>query len=305
MFAICILKNLWNSLFSIEPTGQEIFGFSAEKVLQNLLNEKQYVSFFNRILKNPYNKHLFLEIDAIVYYKNTIFCIEIKNYKGTIYYAANSKDGTFESYKDNKIIQLKTDIHLRQTYKELPNPFNKTKFFTKQLKEYLRKLDKRFSKVKFQSVVVWVDSSTNIENIHSFDDGIIYLSQLCDFIEQKSASGENDSVIVKILENLPSFDKIITTHNYTISGILMDNTILLKESNTQLHLQNIKSITIVHKLTSCNHTLTVEYTDCHTINYACKQLTINLDKFGTHQKHKISNVKKIIVGTHSLRPFEI
>ncbi len=305
MFAFCIIKNLWNLLFSIEPLGQEIFGFGAEKVLQNLLNEKKYISFFNRILKSPFNKHHFLEIDAIVYYKNTIFCIEIKNYKGTIYYAANFKDDTFESYKDNKIIQLKTDRHLRQTYKELPNPLNKTKFFTKQLKEYLIRLDKRFSTVKFQSIVVWVDSSTNIENIHSFEDGVIYLSQLCDFIEQKSASGENDNVIVEILENLPTFDKIITTYNHTIQGILMDNTIVIKESNTQLHLQNIKSISIAHKLTSCNNILTVEYTDWHTRSYACKQLTINLDKFGSHQKHKISNIKKIIVGTHSLRPFAI
>ncbi len=298
----CIFKRLWDTLFSFELSGKERFGFGAESILQQILN-KDYIAFYNRILKSPYNKKHFLEIDAIVYYKNTIFCIEVKNYKGTIYYAANFKGDNFHSYKNNKIIQLKTDKHFNQTFKELPNPLDKTKFFAKQLKEYLEHLDSRFSKVKFQSVVVWLDSIANIENIYSFEDGLIYLSQLKDFIEKKSQKNENSAWVIKYLQELPSFDKIITTNNQNITGILIGNTIKCERPRKDLNLEDIISIDFTHKLLRCKSKITINYKNLHYEEFECEKVTINLDKFGNRQKHRMFNVKKIIVGTNALRPF--
>lgn len=298
----CIFRKAWDALFAIELSPKERFGFGAEAILQQILN-KNYLAFYNRILKSPYNKKHFLEIDAIVYHNNTIFCIEIKNYKGTIYYAANFNGDNFDSYKNNKIIQLKTDRHFNQTFKELPNPLDKTKFFAKQLKEYLEHLDKRFLTVKFQSVVVWLASVTNIENIYSFEDGLIYLSQLTDFMEKKSQKNQNNTWTIEYLEKLPAFDEIITASNQHIHGILLGNTLKCQEPQHDLNLKDIKSIDFTHKLTRCKSKVTVNYANSHHIEFECKKITINLDKFGTHQKHRFFNVKKIIIGTHSLRPF--
>ena len=303
MFLFCVFKNLWDRLFLIESNNKELFGFGAENILQKFLIEKNYKVFFNRILKSPYNKNHFLEIDAICYHNNTIFCIEMKNYKGTVYYAANFKNDTFDSYKKNKIIQLKTDKHLNQTYKELPNPLYKTTLFTKQLRKYLLRLDNRFSTIKFISVVVFLNLSTNIDNIRSFNDGIIYLSELDKFLDQKSGNEKNNSWAAQILEQLPSFDKIITINNQTIQGIIKNNIIACHKPNIELQLKNIKTININHTLTSCKSQLKIEYVDFTTSEFECQKLFISLDKFGTIQTHRLSNIKKIIVGTHTLRPF--
>ncbi|MGB9755516.1 MAG: nuclease-related domain-containing protein [Desulfurella sp.] len=297
----CILKKAWDALFAIELSPKESFGFGAEIILQKILNEN-YTAFYNRILRSPYNKKHFLEIDAIVYYNNTIFCIEIKNYKGTIYYAANFKGDNFDSYKNGKIIQLKTDRYFKQTFKELPNPLDKTKFFAKQLKEHLERFDARFSTVKFKSVVVWLDSIANIENIYSFDDGLIYLSQLTDFIEKKSQKNKNNTWATEYLEKLPTFDQIITTGNQNIHGIILGNTINCQKPIQDLHLKDIVSIDFTHKFTSCKSKVTVNYKDTRNLEFECEKITINLDKFGTHQKHRLFNIKKIIVGTNILRP---
>jgi len=302
MLFFCIIKRFWDRFFLFSPSNQELFGFAAESILQKFLTQKNYTAFYNRILKSPYNKHHFLEIDAVIYHNNTIFCTEIKNYKGTIYYAANVQNDTFDSYKTNTIIQLKTDKHLNQTFKALPNPLDKTKFFTKQLRNHLLKLDNRFSTVKFKSVVVFLDSSTNIDNIHSFEEGLIYFSQLEDFLEQQSQNDANYSWVLDYLEKLPAFDKIITVNNQTIQGILKEIIIHCQKQNTKIDLKNIRTIDIKHKLTSCNAKITLQNTDLTTCEFVCDKLTVSLDKFGTLQKHRLSNINKIIVGTHSLRP---
>ncbi|OSS42147.1 hypothetical protein DESAMIL20_1700 [Desulfurella amilsii] len=302
MLFFCIITRFWDRFFSIEPSDQELFGFAAESILQKILTQKNYTAFYNRILKSPYNKHRFLEIDAIIYHNNTIFCVEMKNYKGTIYYAANFQNDTFDSYKTNTIIQLKTDKHLNQTFKALPNPLDKTKFFTKQLRKYLLRFDNRFSTIKFKSVVVFLDSSTNIDGIQSFEEGLIYFSQLEDFLEQQSQNGTNNAWVLDYLEKLPTFDKIITVNNQTIQGILKEIIIHCQKPNTELDLKKIRAIDIKHKFTSCKAQIMLQYNDLTTCEFVCDKLTVILDKFGTLQKHRLSNINKIIVGTHSLRP---
>lgn len=298
----CIIKRFWDKFFSIEPDNKELFGFAAESILQKFLTQKNYTAFYNRILKSPYNKHHFLEIDAIIYHNNTIFCVEMKNYKGTIYYAANFQNDTFDSYKTNTIIQLKTDKHLNQKFKTLPNPLDKTKFFTKQLRNYLLHFDNRFSTVKFKSVVVFLDSSTNIDNIQSFKEGLIYFSQLEDFIKKQSQNSTNYSWVLDYLEKLPTFDQVITANNQVIQGIVKDITIHCEGQNNKIDLNNIMTINIKHKPISCKAQITIQNIDLTTYKLVCDKLIVNLDKFKTLQKHRLSNINKIIVGTKTLRP---
>lgn len=307
-------------------TNDEIttFGMEGERAAHKQMKNDDGLIIYNPIVPHPKDETKFLETDMLVYKNGRVYCVEVKNYKGKItfrpiykvvyvekrfllFFKYKVKKTIVGEWDDSVIIKSKVGNHNEGVFtQEYPNPMRKTKGYINQLKKYLSIDDKRFNKVFITPIVAFNRKNTDISDIHSFEDGYIYIDELKNYLEWKSSEAKtNQFWITEGLSNLPTWDTVITTSNEEIYGLIHDDYINLIDEEgekVKLKLREVVQIRLERGLFfSKEDKVKVVFSDNTTKTYKNVNETIALNKFGKIQKHNISNLTCINVGSQILR----
>jgi len=80
------ITRAFHTLSTIELDQQSRFGALGEFYAEQVLDDGQAICINNPIVPHPTKPDLFLESDFLIYTQGSLFCVEIKNYKGRISY---------------------------------------------------------------------------------------------------------------------------------------------------------------------------------------------------------------------------
>ena len=274
----------------------------------------------NPLIPHPTKRGVFLETDFLVYMQGNLYCVEIKNYRGQVYYPETHKTvlvekGWFifkrrvpqvvvDGYDYSKMIQRKMGHRGEPpTLREMPNPIHKTQRYVDQLKRYLPRLDPRFGAFPVYPVLAFSEK-TDIRAIYNFDAGILHISQLPAFFEKyghPTFSRSPAPWIQQALRRLPTWDLVLTTRSEWLNGTLMDRDFCFKATDGRqytLPYRQIQSIEMQREgAFSAHDVLTVAYTNGKTQSFSCVSGEIRLRRFkGEEQVHKVRNMQKLVVG---------
>jgi len=305
------LKRVIDTLSNIQLDDVSIYGAIGEKNAQSIISSKNKWDYvFNRIIPHPRKKNAFLEIDAVIYADGNVFCVEIKRYKGKIYFSKRCNEkGIFIGNDRSRIVIEKEGNHGEGIfYKEFPNPLNKTKYFIYNLKQYLSKIDNRFSRLCINPIVGFSDKESDISAIRSIKDGIGYISEIPKVVKyhrNEKFAHYPFNWIIDGLKKLPTWDFVLTRKDERINGIIMDNEFKCKTTDGRPYVipyKEIYSISVERKgRLSAHDDITVMKTNNEKDIFSCVNGQIKLDRFGKYQVHKLRNIKKIEIGTGILR----
>ena len=266
---------------------KHVFGRRGELFVKDMLIKNNYRVYCNRILKDEKAPN-FLEADIILCRDKTIFVIEIKRMKGKIF-------RTDEGLIQEKIPYFNPFLKGFKPY-EARKIKDQAKRFTRALKKNLIQKDSRFLKIKFIPVVAF-SNEADISDIYSFKEGIIYFSDLLNFIEKNSTSKICPNWIENGLKTLKGYDIIINRANNEIIGIIMDSDFVCvtKENNKKtISFKHIKSIkTQKRSIFSSYVNLNIYKKNGEIVNLDCYKPTIRLNTFSSIQTYHIKNLIEV------------
>jgi len=178
----------------------------------------------------------------------------------------------------------------------------KTRYFLHRLKDYLSTRDARFQRLHIIPVVGFAEH-TDISAIHSFETGMIYVSEIPTFFERHAHPKFVKSPSPWILEGLqkvPTWDLILTINNEWMNGIIQDRELTFRGTDGRryaLPYAAIHSISLQRTgFFSAHDQMTVQYTNGSTQVFHSVGGEIHLQRVGEHQVHQLRNVNRIVVG---------
>jgi len=280
------------SLKNINPDTKHIFGQKAELYVKNMLLQLNKPIFTNKILEHPKLKSRYIESDIILIWGNFVFCIEVKRLKGKIF---ASRNGIIqENYRPF------TRRYQGYRAKTIKNPQKQSELFAKTLKRHLVNKDKRFLGVKFIPVAVF-SHEADISEIHSLDDGILYIDELIEFIKTKAKNSYKEyEWIEKAIESLKGFDILINKNNLSIVGLVENEKFecTSKQGIFKIEISKIKQITVKRSsVFSVSDKIEINFKDGNKMSVLCYEGCIVLNAFSSIQKHFLRNIKKIYINS--------
>ncbi|WP_456397601.1 nuclease-related domain-containing protein [Desulfurobacterium sp.] len=289
------------------------YGEAAENFLRNILSKSGYLYYFNKLVPDRKKCKFYGEIDAVIYGEGNIYCVEVKRYKGVIAFPQKVKVITKKSLIFKREIKMESEeidyskiavYRNARDYEELrasyPNPMLKTKFLTRKLKEYLIGKDKRFLKVPFIPVVVFCDGDSDISQIHSFDKGFIYISEILNFIKfhkNKKFAKIYQSWIKDGIESLPTWDYIKNTEEEWIHGELVGDefSCRTREGTTyRIPYCDVRAI-FVHDFDSY-YLLVIKKLDGGSEEIFATKGKVKINNFDSILEFSLKHIKEIYVG---------
>ncbi|MBO0779457.1 MAG: NERD domain-containing protein [Ktedonobacteraceae bacterium] len=296
----------------------EIGNEAEESALRIIKARSEYTFLHGPLLLFPQGR--FKESDLLLYTGGVLFCIEVKNWLGTVVYPTRYRtiSGTFGQVR--KEVGFDTS---RMIYRGLPgrngeagvervhkNLLAKTVLFIDDLKRYVCRKDPRFLSVQIIPVVAFTER-TDISAIHNFRAGIISLAELQDFlnyhVRRVNPSGSAPqpwiSDIVQYL--IPRWDMLLKTNKQWKRGILSGDFVFTSADGRRHRLPyaTIKSMTWYRlpgiTCYGTSYKLTVQYMNgppgVYTIVSA--KLYLAPTPGGPLQEYSVQQVQQLIVGT--------
>jgi len=275
-----------------------IFGRQGEIFVRELLIKNKYNIYCNRIIKNEGRGSGFLEADIILNRGKTIFVIEIKRMKGKIF-------RTNEGLIQEKIFYTNPLLRTFKPYeaRKIKDPKNQVKRFTIALKKNLIQKDSRFSTIKFIPVVAF-SNEADISDIYSFKEGIIYFSDLLNFIERNKTNKSCPNWVEDGLKTLKGYDIIMNRAKNEIVGLIIDSNFvcITKEKRKRImrkriiNFREIKSIkTRKRNIFSPCVNLDIHKKNGEILNLDCYKPAIKLNTFSSIQTYYIKNLIEVKV----------
>ncbi|MGB9591742.1 MAG: nuclease-related domain-containing protein [Candidatus Kryptoniota bacterium] len=314
-----------DALSNIEQDEVSTYGAEGEEQALGFLVEEGYYSFFNRIVPHPQKRGAFLETDAIIYGEGNVFCVEIKRLKGRIYFPPKSKvvrvkkrflfwdyeteETVSDGYDTSRIVKAKDGNYGEGVfYKEFANPLGKTRYYIHHLKQFLTRIDQRFSRLFIIPVVGFSDTESDISAIHSLEEGLVYISEIPEFIRRhrdERFANSPSQWIVDGLRQVPTWDRILTRKNEWIQGIILDNAFSCISPDGRVYsipYSEVECIYITRQDAFSDHDdVRILRVGGQTEVLMSSKGQVNMDKAGEHQIHKLRNINQIRIGTHALR----
>ncbi len=316
------LVRAFESLSNVELDGKDRGGMQGEDFAEAVIDDGQNGCYIrNPILPHPRKQGFYLETDFLVYIRDTLFCVEIKNYRGKVYYPARYRTTTvqkgwfifkrnvpqtvFDHYDHTKMVQEKMGQNGEGLVtREMPNPLLKTQEYSESLKHYLTRIDPRLGRIPIYSALGFA-RKTDITAIANFDAGIMYISQLPEFFEKHSnprASKTPAPWIRQALHKLPTWDRILTREQEWINGTFVEQTFSFKDTDGRQHTIPFAKINKVNlkrdgSRLSAYDTMLITFTNGDTQTFKSTGGEIHLNRFkGEVQTHKLRNVDGLVVG---------
>lgn len=304
----------------IELDDRSKVGALGEQYAAQVINEGDgSVWIPNPIIPHPTKPGYTREADFLVYTQGNLFCIEVKNYRGRISYPPrypniqveqrgwlgqhHSTQTVIDGYDTSKILQEKMGKYGEGVFtKEHPNPLSKTQNFINHLKNYVGQIEPRFKRLHIIAVAGFSEQA-DISAIHSFDTGMIYVSEMPAFFEHHinpKFAQRPSKWIIEVMHKIPTWDVVQTTGNEWMNGILADRELVFKSTdrqNYQIPFKQIRSVTWKRKgFFSAHDEMTVQYINGTVQNMNCVNGEIRLNRIGEQQVHKLRNLNRLIVG---------
>lgn len=310
------ITRAFHTLSTIELDEQSRFGALGELYAEQILDDGQAICVNNPIVPHPTKPGLFLESDFLIYTWGSLFCVEIKHYKGRLFYPTRERVGQvsptrgrlsrppLQSFDDSIIIQEKVGNYGEGIFlKEHRNPLKKTRYFIHHLKDYLCTIDARCKKV-FIIPIVGFSELADISAIYDFEAGMISTSQLPTFFERHSgpaAASPPPSWLRGALYRVPTWDLILTTRHEWINGVITDRELLFQGTDRHsyhLPYRTLHTVTLQRGgLFSAADQLTITDVRGHVSSYRSVGGEVHLRRFGGEfQTHQLRNVSQIVVG---------
>ncbi len=285
-------KRLFIALYNIDPDSKHIFGLKAELFVKDTLGRLNLPLFMNKILPQPGAKSRFIESDIILSSGKNIFCIEIKRLKGKVFF---TKDGIIQE-------NYKSFVRRYQGYraKKIKNPIEQSRRFCSTLKRHLINKNTLFRNINFISIAAF-SQEADISEIYSFENGILYIDDLIDFIEEKTRKDKEPYPwIIKELDSLKGFDVIVNRKRLPLSGFLKNDDFkcLTPKGIYSIPYSSVKNITIKRKpLLSSHDELEILFKDGSKKLITSIEGYVILDNFGKIQKHYLRNISEIFINS--------
>lgn len=208
-----------------EPDGATAYGMAGEALAREVMDRDGYFAVYNRIVPHPEQSGRFLEADAIIYAEGSLFCVEVKRYRGTL--------GWCDEGGKRRLVQLKPGNYGEGIFEQThPDPLGKTKFYIHSLKDHLSKVDERFSRLYFHPLVAFVTEDCEISGVRDFDAGYVGLGELAAFVSYNSNerfAERKSRWIVERLSGLAGWDRVITAGGGEHYGILGGQSLTLQD----------------------------------------------------------------------------
>ena len=310
------ITRAFHTLSTIELDEQSRFGALGELYAEQILDDGQAICLNNPIVPHPTKPGLFLESDFLIYTQGSLFCVEIKHFKGCLYYPTRERVGQgppprgplsrppIQGFDDSTIMQEKVGNYGEGIFlKEHRNPLKKTRYFIHHLKDYLGTIDARCKKVYIIPVVGFSELA-DISAIYDFEAGMIPTSQIPTFFERHggpSAASPPPSWLRNALYRVPTWDLILTTRNEWINGVITDQELLFQGTDRRsyrLPYRTLHAITLQRTgLFSAADQLTIMDVHGGTHSFNSGGGEVHLRRFGGEfQTHKLRNVSQIVIG---------
>ena len=310
------LTRAFQALSSVQLDGRSRFGALGELHMQQVLQDKHLLYMNNPIVPIPGKPGRFNESDFLIYAYGNLFCIEIKNWRGRVYYQpANMVYGT--GFNRSRIRQqTKTDDDTSHVVQERSarygiriheNPLQKTKQFISKLKRFLDNIDYRFKNYYIRAAVGFSDmANTDISAIYNFHKGIMRTSELATFFKQygaPNAPSEPPTWLLSAFYRIPTWDIVVTKQNELIRGVLIGHELTFTSIDKQVHrfpYERLQSVTFTRRDAFAgmfsHHDVIVRYLNGNVETLSCTDGEIYLDSFGKHQVHRFVNISHIVIG---------
>jgi len=320
------LNRMFDTFSNVQQDEVSAYGAQGEEQALQFLTEQKYPVFLpNRIIPHPQKKGAFLETDAIIYAEGNVFCIEVKRYKGKISFPSKTKvvkikkrflfwhyetkQTVFDGYDKSRIVKAKEGNYGEGTfYKEFPNPLEKTRYYIRHLKQFLSSFDRRFSSLFIIPVAAFSDDVSDISEIHSFEEGLIYVSDIPNFIRanrNERFAASPSQWIIDGLRNVPSWDQILTRENEKMWGVIPEDVFvctLIDGKKYSIPYKEIISISVNRQgFFSDRDYVQITRTDGTVDHIEVSTAQVNLETGGERQTHKLRNINQICIGTQVLR----
>lgn len=309
-----------DAMSQIGLDGVDKGGMLGEDYAEAIIADGQGCYIRNPMIPHPRKPGIFLETDFLVYMQGTLYCVEVKNFRGRVYYPARYRTvfvekGWFifkrhvpqvilDGYDYSKMVQQKMgDREEGLVTREMPNPIHKTQRYIDDLKRYLYRIDARLAVLPIYPVLAFTEKA-DISAIYNFDAGIMYVSQVRTFFEKYRHPAFSRSPapwIQQALRRLPTWDLIQTSNEEWFNGILADSDFCFRATDGHLHRLPYTQIHSIEVYRAGNFSgydsITVTYVNGSQQSFQCAVGEIRLNRFkGTQQVYKLRNVSKLIVG---------
>jgi len=310
------ITRAFHTLSTIELDEQSRFGALGELYAEQILDDGQAICLTNPIVPHPTKPGLFLESDFLIYTQGSLFCVEIKHYKGRLFYPTRERIGQvsplrrplsvapLQDFDNSIIIQEKIGNYGEGIFlKEHRNPLKKTRYFIHHLKDYLCDIDARCKKVYIIPVVGFSELA-DISAIYDFEAGMISTSQIPTFFEQHSgptAALPPPPWLRDALYRVPTWDLILTTKKEWINGVITDRELLFQGTDRhsyRLPYRTLHTVALQRGgLFSAADQLTITDVQGHISSYRSVGGEVHLRRFGGEsQTHQLRNVSQIVIG---------
>ena len=315
------LVRAFETAANVELSEKDRGGMWGEQYAEGIIDDEQNGFYIrNPIIPHPRKPGIFFETDFLVCMYGALYCVEIKNYRGKVYYPARYhtvavqkgwfifkwtvQKSVFSHYDYSTIVQEKFGHNGEGlVIREMPNPLEKTERYIEDLKRYLYRIEPRLQTLPIYPVVGFAEK-TDISAIYDFDKGIMHITELPTFFEKHGTRGADKKPaawIRQALQQLPTWDKIQTTGNEWINGTLNDRNIDFKTTDGRTHnipYARIQKITLQRATgLSAYDEMTITYLDGKSQSFRCTGGEIHLNRFqGEQQTHKLRNINQILIG---------
>jgi hypothetical protein len=311
------LTRAFQALSRVQLDGRSRFGALGELHMQQVLHDEHLLYMNNPIVPVAGKPGRFNESDFLIYAYGNLFCIEIKNWRGRVYYRpANMVYGT--GFNRSPIPQqTRTDYDTSHVVQERSgrygitiheNPLQKTKQFISKLKRFLDNIDYRFTSYYIRAAVGFSDmANTDISAIYNFHKGIVRTSELAAFFKQygaPNAPSQPPTWLLSAFYRIPTWDIVVTKQNELIRGVLIGRELTFTSIDKQVRrfpYERLQSVTFIRKgasadMFSRHDDVIVRYLNGNVETLSCTDGEIYLDSFGKHQVHKFVNISHIVFG---------
>lgn len=255
------------------------------------------------------------ESDFLVYTQGTVFCVEVKHYAGTISYPpqyapqriwngyTHITQNVIVGYDTSRILQVKQSKRGERVEKTYSNPLKKTKSFIHQLKTYMARVEPRFKRLFIIPVACFADKA-DISAIYNFQEGIIQIEHLPAFFQQhrneRFAYQLNPWIAQTILTKIPNWDRVLTTGNEWINGILVEpHLTFMGHDGRSYYLSDysqIKTISWQRAYNAPYATMEVAYTNGAQQTLYCTGGQLSLIRGERPELFQFSQLQKVVVG---------
>ena len=301
---------------SMELDGKEIGGrFGEDRAARVIESTRNACYVRNPIVPYPRAPGRFTETDFLVYTRGTLYCVEIKNHRGRIYYTPGyitiyRTEGWFifkrhipqvvqSGYDYGKMIQETIDEHGQKVTRDFPNPWLKTQRYIDNLKYYLHQINPELAKLPIYPILAF-DDKADISAIHQFDAGIVRISELPAFFARFSNPAYESKPapwIEQQLRSLPTWDLVLTTTNRSFNGVLAEPFLRFRGINRRDYTIPYQNIVTVDIRQEPQQEVVITYTSGEVRTFPYTDGSIRLNRFkGEQQTHQFGQIRKVTVG---------